>query len=310
MSLPSYQTAALVSPHPRINTTTIPLPYLQAFSYCKHKFIIPVAYSNSVIQVMSSWVAGTLETFFGRYQRMDNLKSHQRRNTSSRKFNNEPAASFCSALPCLSDYGFTPSSISGPSFTWPMLRTMISAGTRLVTFMASITYDSTYPYLSTEFRLRFRNGFWSHSSGCAYSRALLPSTRPLLPQIRDIGGWSTTFEDTQEAFGITVPDKANIHNCASELTTKSNVILVDFWNIGQSVETADTLNGIVGTGKNERHNEWADCQLRVGGRSYTSSGRMGGIGMGLLAVVKFAWLWRRKFLILHSDGVCLSCSIL
>ena len=57
------------------------------------------------------------------------------------------------------------------------------------------------------------------------------------------------FEDAQKAFGITVPDKANIQNCASEWTTKSNVILVDFWNFGPSVETADTLNGIVGTGK-------------------------------------------------------------
>ncbi|KAJ8132394.1 hypothetical protein O1611_g1225 [Lasiodiplodia mahajangana] len=54
----------------------------------------------------------------------------------------------------ISEYGYTPSS-SG----WPTLQTMIDAKTRLVTFIASITTSSTYPYLLSEFDYVFETAY-------------------------------------------------------------------------------------------------------------------------------------------------------
>merc|ERR1719262_1776377 len=58
----------------------------------------------------------------------------------------------------ISTYGYTPESTSAMA-TWPTLQTLITANTRLVTYIASIDYDTTYPYLLPEFTYMFENPY-------------------------------------------------------------------------------------------------------------------------------------------------------
>jgi hypothetical protein len=225
---------------------------------------------------------------------------------------NESAATFGSAFTSsgISKYGYTPSSASGPLSTWPTLQTMISANTRLVTFVASITYDSTYPYLLSEFDFVFETAFGVTSLdgfNCTLSR---PSSLDSASSAMSSGymGLINHFKDTDVGLGITVPDVANLtitnspetnttgalglngQNCASEWGTKPTFILVDFWNVGPSVETADMLNGIVATGRTSVSTNELDSSSSDGVRGFASSGKMAGIAMGLLALVNFACL--------------------
>jgi hypothetical protein len=168
-------------------------------------------------------------------------------------------------------YGYTPSSTTGPQTTWPTLQTMISANTRLVTFIASIDYSTTYPYLLPEFNYAFETPFSvtslssftcnldrpsSLTSGGA-TAAISAGYMPLLNH----------FVDTAESFGIQVPDVTDIsttnspslnmtgslgteaNKCASQWGIKPTFILVDFWNVAGPIAAVDALNGITATGR-------------------------------------------------------------
>ena len=184
---------------------------------------------------------------------------------------NEPASSFGSVFESsgISKYGYTPRSSTGPISTWPTLQSLITAKTRLVTFIASITYDATYPYLLSEFDYIFETTFDVISlSGfnCSLQR---PSTLSSSKSAISSGyvGLVNHFADTLVGFGITIPDVDNItitnspstntpgalglnaQQCESEWGGKPTFILVDFWNVGPSIETADNINGILATGR-------------------------------------------------------------
>ncbi|KAJ4356840.1 uncharacterized protein N0V89_004877 [Didymosphaeria variabile] len=63
----------------------------------------------------------------------------------------------------IDDYAYTPASTSVPK-TWPTLESLISNGTRLMTFVASLKETSTqYPYLMDEFTYVFENDFENES---------------------------------------------------------------------------------------------------------------------------------------------------
>jgi hypothetical protein len=184
---------------------------------------------------------------------------------------NEPASSFGSVFDSsgISKYGYTPTSTTGPISTWPTLQSLIKANTRLVIFVASITYDSAFPYLLSEFDYVFETTFDVISlSGfnCSLQR---PSTLSSATAAVSSGymGLVNHFADTLEAFGITIPDVDNItitnspstnttgasglnaQQCESEWDVKPTFMLVDFWNVGPSIQTADNINGIVATGR-------------------------------------------------------------
>ncbi|KAI0446053.1 PLC-like phosphodiesterase [Xylaria telfairii] len=159
----------------------------------------------------------------------------------------------------ISKYGYTPSGNG-----WPTLQSMISANTRLVTFIASITASSTYPYLLSEFDYVFETAFEVTSlSGfnCTIDRPKSQSSAAsalsagLLPLMNH-------FADKDLGSSITIPDVDNIATTNSPSTTTTGAlglhaqtcrtqwglrptfILVDFFSEGPSISTADVMNDI------------------------------------------------------------------
>jgi hypothetical protein len=168
----------------------------------------------------------------------------------------------------LSTYGYTPPSTTAMA-TWPTLQTLITANTRLVTFIASIDYDTNYPYLMPEFNYMFETAFGVMSTTgftCTLDR---PSSQQFASTAVSAGfmGMLNHFLDEDAGFGIQVPDVGNLTNtnsastslvgavgkhgsdCNSQWGVKPTFILVDFFNVGPAIETADTLNGITATGR-------------------------------------------------------------
>ncbi len=169
-------------------------------------------------------------------------------------------------------YGYTPTSTTGPQATWPTLQSMISANTRLVTFIASIGYSSTYPYLLPEFNYAFETPFSVTSLSsftCALDRPSTLTAAGAPAAIR--AGYLPLlnhFVDTVESFGIQVPDVTDVATtnspalnttgalgteaakCASQWGgAKPVFVLLDFWNVANPIAAVDALNGITPTGR-------------------------------------------------------------
>lgn len=168
-------------------------------------------------------------------------------------------------------YGYTPTTTTGPQAVWPTLQTMISANTRLVTFIASIDYSTAFPYLLPEFSYAFETPF-SVTSLSAFTCDLdRPSSlAPAGPTAALRAGYLSLqnhFVDTAEALGIQVPDVTDIattnspglnatgslgaeaKRCAAQWGTKPTFILVDFWNVAGPIAAVDALNGITASGR-------------------------------------------------------------
>ena len=211
----------------------------------------------------------------------------------------------------ISTYGYTPTSTTGPVSTWPTLQTLITANTRLVTFIASITYDSSYPHLLSEFDYVFETAFGvSSMSGfnCTLSR---PTSLSSSSSAISSGymGLLNHFADTVEIFGISIPDITDIATtnsantnttgalgthgaeCDSEWGLKPTFILVDFWNVGPAIETADQLNGITATGRTSVSAAQLSANSSFGARRDAwSSSAVAGTALAVLAVVNFVLL--------------------
>ncbi|KUJ07231.1 uncharacterized protein LY89DRAFT_678194 [Mollisia scopiformis] len=226
----------------------------------------------------------------------------------------EDASTFGTAFEAsgISTYGYTPTSTTGPISTWPTLQTLITANTRLVTFIASITYDSTYPYLLSEFDYVFETAYGVSSlSGynCTLNR---PTTLSSASSAISSGymGLTNHFTDTAEAFGITIPDVTDIETtnsyatnttgtlgtqgaqCESEWGTKPTFMLVDFWNVGPSIQTADNLNGITATGRTNVSTAELTSSSSSAGVRRDAKGWCGiaALALGVVAVGNFVWL--------------------
>jgi hypothetical protein len=211
----------------------------------------------------------------------------------------------------ISAYGYTPTSTTGPISTWPTLQTLITAKTRLVTFIASITYDSTYPYLLNEFDYMFETAYGVTSlSGfnCTLDR---PTTLSSSTSAISSGymGLLNHFADTDAGFGITIPAVSLIKTtnsastnttgalgthgklCNSEWNSKPTFILVDFWNVGPSVSTADLLNGITATGRTSVSTAELSASSSIATRREGKSWFvMAGLAMGVVATCNFLLL--------------------
>jgi hypothetical protein len=167
----------------------------------------------------------------------------------------------------ITQYAYTPPSISSAPATWPTLQTLISDGTRLMTFVASLDksqIDSTNSYLMDEFTFIFENPFTNTSpsnftclpdrpSGVKgdISTALSANLMPLMNH----------FLDSAELFGVDVPnaDAAGTTNspgnavgalglaatqCRTAYGKVPNFLLVDFFDQGPAISTVDNLNGV------------------------------------------------------------------
>jgi hypothetical protein len=189
----------------------------------------------------------------------------------------------------ISKYGYTPSGDG-----WPTLQSMIAAKTRLVTFIASITASSAYPYLLSEFDHVFEtdyeitslSGFnctlgrpsTQPSASAALSAGLLPlmnhfaykdlGSSILIPDVDDVATTNSPSTSTIGALGL------HAQTCSSEWGFKPTFVLVDFFSEGPAIKTADTLNGV--TNPVGRKNSTADADTldndAVRGRNAASMG--------------------------------------
>jgi hypothetical protein len=256
---------------------------------------------------------GTLETFLAEIKTWMDVNTNEVVTLLLVNSDDESAATFGSVFEAsgISTYGYTPTSTTGPISTWPTLQTLITANTRLVTFVASITYDSTYPYLLSEFNYVFETAFGVSSLGgfnCTLSRPMsLSSATSAISS--GYMGLLNHFADTVEAFGITIPDVSDIATtnsastnttgalgaqgaeCKSEWGEKPTFILVDFWNVGPAIETADQLNGITATGRTTVSTAELTASSSFGVRRDAGSWcSLAGMAMAVVTTINFAWL--------------------
>ncbi|KAJ2986473.1 hypothetical protein NUW58_g5011 [Xylaria curta] len=159
----------------------------------------------------------------------------------------------------ISKYGYTPSGNG-----WPTLQSMINANTRLVTFIASITPSSTYPYLLTQFEHVFETAFEvtslsgfnctldrpgsQSSAASALSAGLLPlmnhfaykslGASLMIPDVDNVITTNSPSTSTTGALGL------HAQTCNAQWGHIPTFVLVDFFTEGPSIKTADLMNGI------------------------------------------------------------------
>jgi hypothetical protein len=164
----------------------------------------------------------------------------------------------------ITSYAYTPTSTTASS-EWPTLQTLISSGKRLMNFVASLDDNSAAPYLMDEFTYIFENNYDNTSPSsfsCAANRPSTATTSSAL-QKNMMPLMNHFLYQTSNLFGTTIesPDLGNISTTnsasggtgalgtsATECTTTygraPTYLLVDFFNVGPAIETADKLNGI------------------------------------------------------------------
>ncbi|KAK8022187.1 hypothetical protein PG993_012954 [Apiospora rasikravindrae] len=216
---------------------------------------------------------------------------------------NQDAAAFGSVFTGsgIDKYGYVPT--GGSSGGWPTLQSMISSNKRLVTFVASIEASASAPYLLPEFAHVFETAYEVTSlagfnctldrpqsagtAGAALQQGLLPlmnhfsyqalSSSIMFPNVGDIDTTNSPSTSTPGALGL------HAQTCESQWGSKPVFVLVDFWDHGPALETADKLNGIEGktTGRT--------TPAGAGGSNKKSAGssNSGTVGMGKAALVAF-----------------------
>ncbi|KAK0118500.1 hypothetical protein ONS95_007391 [Cadophora gregata] len=212
----------------------------------------------------------------------------------------------------ISTYGYTPASRSAMA-TWPTLQTLITANTRLVTYITNIDYDTTFPYLLPEFTYMFETHFEVTSStgfNCTVDRPSSLSSGTGASAISS--GYMSLmnhFQYDEMAFGITIPAISAIETtnspatnttgalgthavqCNSEWGNKPTFVLVDFFNVGPAVRVADTLNGITPTGRISLSTAQLTAATSAGARPESGSWfGVAALAMGVVAVGNFVWL--------------------
>ncbi|KAI5868160.1 PLC-like phosphodiesterase [Durotheca rogersii] len=225
---------------------------------------------NGVIQMChtscSLLDAGPLETWLGQIRAWMDAHPNEVVTLLIVNSDGKSAAQFGAvfAQSGIAKYGYTPSG-SG----WPTLQAMISAGTRLVTFIASIAPSAQYPYLLSEFDHVFETAFEVTSLAgfnCTLDRPASQSSAAaavgagLLPLLNH-------FKYDVLAASILVPDETliattnspataadgnlgrHVQLCTREWGTKPTFVLVDFFSEGPAVAAADAANGITPVGR-------------------------------------------------------------
>ncbi|XXH05181.1 hypothetical protein Hte_011606 [Hypoxylon texense] len=196
-------------------------------------------------------------------------------------------------------YGYTPSGTG-----WPTLQEMITANTRLVTFIASISANTEYPYLLSEFDHVFETAYdvtslsgfnctldrpsSQASAGAAVSAGLMP----LLNHFKyNLLGASIEVPDADSILTTNSPSTSTAGNlglhaqtCNDEWGVKPTFVLVDFFDQGPAVATADNVNGI---GEAVGRSTVADTTATVATSTGSSTPPPRGAGMGTGALVAF-----------------------
>ncbi|KAI1467086.1 PLC-like phosphodiesterase [Daldinia caldariorum] len=241
--------------------------------------------------------AGTLQTWLGSIKSWMDTHPNEVVTLLIVNSDGKSAANFGSVFSGsgIDTYGYTPS-----GDTWPTLQEMISANKRLVTFIASITEDSQYPYLLSEFDHVFEtpyevtslSGFncsldrpsSQSSAGTAIQAGMLPlmnhfaynllGASIMVPNSDNITVTNSPSTSTTGNLGL------HAQTCNQEWGIKPVFVLVDFFNEGPAIETADNLNGITAVGR-------SDAGMKVTVATAAASSKHHDLGLGAEALVAF-----------------------
>ena len=162
----------------------------------------------------------------------------------------------------ISEYAYTPPSTSAPT-TWPTLDNLIGNGTRLMTFVASLSQASTqYPFLMDEFAYVFENNYENinpSNYSCTPSRPTGLSTTSTGNRLFLMNH----FLYENQLFGIQSPNDTyanvtnaqtgygslgtSVSNCTSVYGKAPWAVLVDFFNVGPAIASVDAANGVSGS---------------------------------------------------------------
>ncbi|KAK7733946.1 hypothetical protein SLS53_008098 [Cytospora paraplurivora] len=203
----------------------------------------------------------------------------------------------------ISTYGYTPSTTSA-SNSWPTLQTMIDANTRLVTFVAAINASTTYPYLLNEWDYVFETAYDVKSPtafNCTINRpvtigdATTAISAGYLPLMNHFVYKSIT--SSLEVPNVAIIKNTNSANtsitgalgqeaasCASEWGQNPVFAMVDFFDQGPAIDTADNLNGITAVGRSDSN--VATATTSAAGHSVVM-GKTGALVAFLAAAVLF-----------------------
>ncbi|KAF2646482.1 hypothetical protein P280DRAFT_12073 [Massarina eburnea CBS 473.64] len=162
----------------------------------------------------------------------------------------------------ISRYAYTPPSSTTLPKTWPTLDNLISNGTRLMSFVASMsTPSASYPFLMDEFTYLYENSYENESP----SEFSCDPNRPtnLDAQTAKSSGrmfLMNHFLYSTQLFGIQTPNVTYtnvtnaasgagslgnaIQNCTSVYSKPPNFVLVDFFNVGPAIQAVDNANGV------------------------------------------------------------------
>lgn len=163
----------------------------------------------------------------------------------------------------LAKIGYKPQSNTLTS-TWPTLQSMISAGTRVVTFVTNMDYSASAPYLLPEFDHVFETPFEVTAIGgfnCTVDR---PSKANPASTALSSGYMSLInhFKYQSLIGSIQIPDVDSIaivnsagtsetgnlgkhlQQCKTEWNKTPNFVLVDFWNKGDPIAALDAMNSV------------------------------------------------------------------
>jgi hypothetical protein len=183
----------------------------------------------------------------------------------------------------ISTYGYTPATVSARN-TWPTLQTMIDDGSRLVTFIATITYSTTYPYLLNEWDFVFETAYEVTSLAglnCTVDRPSSVSDAtsgissgylPLMNHFVYQSITSTIMVPNVEIVDTTNSDRTGIigtlgqhaATCKSEWGIAPVFALVDFYSEGPAIATADSINGITAEGRSDSSSATSDAFSGLG----------------------------------------------
>jgi len=211
----------------------------------------------------------------------------------------------------ITQYSYTPTSAA--TSTWPTLQEMISANTRLVTFIASLTDNSGATFLLNEWDYMWENNYQVTTSSnftCTPDRP--SSLQGSLATAASSGRMfmMNHFLYLQQLFNIQTPDVDNLgttnspdtntigslgysaDQCTSQYGTKPTFVLVDFFNVGPAISTVDRMNQV--TGQISGRQAVTTSNMKVESESTGAAGRIERsafvLALGFACALSAGWL--------------------
>jgi hypothetical protein len=201
----------------------------------------------------------------------------------------------------ITKYSYTPTSKTTSS--WPTLQQMITANTRLVTFIASLSSNTGAEYLLSEFDYVWENNFsvttasnftctpdrpsavaGSLSSAKTSGRMFLMNhfldEEQIFGQVPDVeAAGSTNSADTSTIGSL----GASAQDCTNQYGSIPTYILVDWFNVGPAMSTIDALNRVSDTTGRQ---QVSSANAKTSSSKTSAAGRRGSSVLAL--VVGFA----------------------